>query len=524
MTKLENVKISTQILVAFLVVASIGVGIAVVSAIKTRALAAQIREMAGGPMVNVEQFTKLNDNLNVIARDTRLFLVSWDPESREKSLEKISQMHAGNAVLLDGLGKSLPIGRTRDLFKVINENQIQYQAKVSEFVKLAMEGKNQAAGELLEGGLAKIQSEIFSALKESLDLQRQLVFEAGEGAVSDADRISVLLISMAVIAASIGCLTGWFMSRLLSRLIARILNISKRISSGDLTENISVIGTNEAAVILNALEEMQRSLVKVVTSVRTGSEGVATASAEIAQGNNDLSSRTESQASALQETVGSMAQLGDTVELNANNARLASDLAEAASNLAIDGGTVVGQVVETMKGIDDSSRRIFEIISVIDSIAFQTNILALNAAVEAARAGEQGRGFAVVASEVRSLAGRSAEAAKEIKALINTSVDRVNIGNDLVDQAGAKMSQLVMSVQRVAGIIVEISAASAHQSSDVAQLREAIAAIDQATQQNAALVEQMAAAASSLKGLASNQVAAVSIFMLPETQRSLPSI
>jgi methyl-accepting chemotaxis protein len=247
---------------------------------------------------------------------------------------------------------------------------------------------------------------------------------------------------------------------------------------------------------------------------------VATASAEIAQGNNDLSARTESQASALEQTSAAMEQLGATVVQNADSAAQANQLARNASSVAVQGGQVVGQVVETMKGINDSSRKIADIISVIDGIAFQTNILALNAAVEAARAGEQGRGFAVVASEVRSLAGRSAEAAKEIKGLIIDSVRRVEQGSALVDRAGVTMTEVVNAIKRVTDLVGEISSASKEQSIGVAQVGEAITQMDQATQQNAALVEEMAAAASSLKSQASDLVGTVELFKLPAGRES----
>ncbi|NDP38417.1 MAG: chemotaxis protein [Rhodoferax sp.] len=285
-----------------------------------------------------------------------------------------------------------------------------------------------------------------------------------------------------------------------------------QISQGDLASDIVNVGNPDS--LMGVMRQMQASLTEVVGSVRQGSEGVATASAEIAQGNHDLSARTEQQASALEETAASMEELSATVKQNADNARQANQLAQSASTVAIKGGNVVGQVVETMRGINDASRKISDIISVIDGIAFQTNILALNAAVEAARAGEQGRGFAVVASEVRSLAGRSADAAKEIKTLINTSVERVEQGTALVDQAGVTMTEVVSSIRRVTDIMGEISAASSEQSQGVSQVGEAVTQMDQATQQNAALVEEMAAAASSLKSQAQDLVGTVAVFKL----------
>ncbi len=299
------------------------------------------------------------------------------------------------------------------------------------------------------------------------------------------------------------------------RPLKMVVEIAERIARGDISGSInSSDQPAEMARVLQALENMQSSLAKVVATVRVGSEGVATGSAEIAQGNNNLSARTEQQTSALQETAASMDELSSTVKQNADNAKQANQLAQRASTIAITGGEVVGQVVETMKDISDASRKIADIIGVIDGIAFQTNILALNAAVEAARAGDQGRGFAVVATEVRSLAGRSAEAAKEIKSLIHASVERVEKGSALVDQAGSTMTEVVSNIRRVTDIMGEISAASSEQASGVAQVSEAVTSLDQSTQQNAALVEEMAAAASSLNSQAGDLVQAVSVFKI----------
>jgi methyl-accepting chemotaxis protein len=312
---------------------------------------------------------------------------------------------------------------------------------------------------------------------------------------------------------------GVLLTRSLTRALggepAELSAAMQRVADGDLSMRIEPRSDDDSSVMATAAR-MQTALSELVFSVRQNSESVATASAQIAQGNLDLSSRTEQQASALQQTAATMEELGTTVRNNADSASQANQLAQGASAVAAQGGQVVGQVVATMQGISDSSRKIGDIIGVIDGIAFQTNILALNAAVEAARAGEQGRGFAVVASEVRSLAQRSAEAAKEIKTLIGRSVEQVEQGTLLVDQAGKTMGEIVGSIQRVSDIVAEITSASAEQSSGVQQVGEAVSQMDQATQQNAALVEESAAAAESLRGQAQQLVQAVAIFRLSD--------
>jgi methyl-accepting chemotaxis protein len=292
---------------------------------------------------------------------------------------------------------------------------------------------------------------------------------------------------------------AWRLTRSIVAPIAHATEVAKSIAAGDLSRRIEVRGRDEAAELLIGLQAMQQSLQRLVGRVRSSTDSINTASAEIASGNQDLSARTEQAASSLQQTASSMEQLTGTVRQSADSARQANQLASSAAQVAQRGGSVVSQVVSTMEEINQSSKKIADIIGVIDGIAFQTNILALNAAVEAARAGEQGRGFAVVASEVRSLAQRSAEAAKEIKALIGTSVDKVETGSKLVADAGSTMNEIVASVQRVSDMIGEITAASSEQSDGIGQVNTAVTQLDQMTQQNAALVEQSAAAAESLK-------------------------
>ncbi|MFD2450370.1 methyl-accepting chemotaxis protein [Ideonella paludis] len=325
---------------------------------------------------------------------------------------------------------------------------------------------------------------------------------------------TALLVAAAAVALVL-LLARWVL-RSIEQPVERCTRMARKIAGGDLTqcEQTQVRRQDAIGALETVLCEMQGQLARTVGAVRRNAEGVASASAQIASGNLDLSQRTELQAGALQQTASTMSNLGEAVRHNAEHAQQANSLALAASSVAERGGAVVGQAVETMKGINDSSRKISDIISVIDGIAFQTNILALNAAVEAARAGEQGRGFAVVAAEVRSLAGRSADAAKEIKQLITASVERVESGTTLVDQAGATMSEVVSAIKRVTDIMSEISHASAEQRAGVEEIGDAVRQMDQSTQQNAAMVEEVAAAAGSLKTQADQLVQAVSVFQL----------
>ncbi len=367
--------------------------------------------------------------------------------------------------------------------------------------------------DVMPGKYAGASASLAALMKLQLDVAKQEY----EQATALYAQQRALVFGSVTLAALFAAAFGWLLTRNLNRALgaepAAVAAVAEAVASGDLSQQIP-LRSGDTTSVMAAMQRMSDSLAQTVVSVRQNADSVPIASGQIAAGNLDLSSRTEQQAGALEETAASMEELSSTVRQNADNARQANQLAQGASEVAARGGDVVGQVVDTMKGINDSSKKIAEIISVIDGIAFQTNILALNAAVEAARAGDQGRGFAVVATEVRSLARRSAEAAKEIKTPITNSVERVEQGTVLVGQAGSTMQEVVQSIRRVTDIMGEITSASVEQSAGVAQINEAVTQMDQVTQQNAALVEESAAAAQSLKVQAGQLVRAVSVFQV----------
>lgn len=369
-----------------------------------------------------------------------------------------------------------------------------------------------AALQTLEGKMRPAADAYVAAISRMADSQGARVREETREILQAARHTQILMMVLVAVCLVIGVAVAWLITRSVVFPLRAAIHEAKEVGLGDLTREIRAVGTDETAQLAQALASMQSSLRQLVGSVRYNADGVATASSEIALGSNDLSARTEQQASAIQQTAASMEELSATVKLNADNAEQADQLAHAASDIARQGGEVVGEAVQRMQGIEESSRKIADIIGTIDSIAFQTNILALNAAVEAARAGEQGRGFAVVAGEVRMLAKRSADAAKQIKVLIADSVGRVEQGAALVNRAGQTMDQVVSAIDRVTQVVREISSASREQSTGVSQIGQAISQMDEATQQNAALVEESAAAAESLKLQAEELVKLVSAF------------
>jgi methyl-accepting chemotaxis protein len=375
-----------------------------------------------------------------------------------------------------------------------------------------------AAVALVQGALAKTYLPVHDNMTALVKLQLDVAKSEYDAAVARFESAKMVAIGLIVFGLAAGLAMGVWLISGIGRSLAAALRVANSVAAGDLTEQITIESNDEIGQLLKALQKMNAGLVDIVAEVRGGTDMIATASSQIAAGNLDLSSRTEQQASSLEETASSMEELTSTVKQNADNARQANALATTASDVASRGGAVIGNVVHTMEEINSAARQIVDIIGVIDGIAFQTNILALNAAVEAARAGEQGRGFAVVASEVRNLAQRSAAAAKEIKSLIGNSVERVDAGSKLVDEAGATMQEIVESVRRVTDIMGEITAASQEQTAGIDQINVAITQMDQVTQQNAALVEEASAASEAMQEQAAKLAHVVSVFKLDSSR------
>ncbi len=446
-------------------------------------------------------------------RHTHALDASYMAEYEDKMKEALGVINTQ----MGSYAKLVQLEEEQALLASFNKAWTAYQGINKNVVSLGRANKQKDAVEIGEGAAKMTSDEAIDAL----DKITAFNFEGGTKAADAASAIYTQARFWTVVVLLAAVAIGAMFAILITRELLNVMGgepadataLTEDLASGKLYVDIA-LRPGDRDSVLAGIVNIRDSLSRIVREVRSRADGIATSSTEIAQGNHDLSSRTEQQANALQSTANSMTQLNSTVRQNADGARQANQLAHNASEVAAQGGEVVAKVVNTMKGINDSSRKIADIISVIDGIAFQTNILALNAAVEAARAGEQGRGFAVVASEVRSLAGRSAEAAKEIKSLISASVERVEQGTALVDQAGTTMNDVVTAIRRVTDLMSDISAASEEQSQEVGRVGVAITQMDEVTQQNAALVEEMAAAASSLSTQATELVDAVAVFEL----------
>ncbi|HST01032.1 MAG TPA: methyl-accepting chemotaxis protein [Usitatibacter sp.] len=416
---------------------------------------------------------------------------------------------------------ALPLSASeRDIIESLKKVDRDLDAPFQQALGLSTSFRNEEAAKVLISEIDPIVQKTLGLLNRLIDLQKKSADEANAAAMVTGDRLARTVYAVEVVALILAVLVAWTITRSIVGPLRDSVSVARRVASGDLTSNIVSEGSDEAAELLAALRDMNDGLGRMVSQIRTGAESIAVGAGQVAAGNQQLSSRTEEHASSLEETASTLEEFTTTVKQNAEHAKQASSLAATASTTAQKGGEVVTRVVSTFQEVTDSSKRIGDIIAVIDGISFQTNILALNAAVEAARAGEQGRGFAVVASEVRSLAQRSAESAKEIRGLIESSVSRVEAGARLVEQAGRTMDELVTSVKKVAEIMTEIAAASHEQSSGIEQINRAITQMDTVVQMNASLVEEATAAATSMASQATGLARAVAQFRVDESAAS----
>jgi len=504
MTFLSHLRIGTRLAMGFAIVLLLAIFATSAALVNARASAEATKQMMEKPLAKERIVSDWYVLIYSAIARTALIARSSDDTLSTTFADVIADSTKKGTALLDTIKDLLATDEERKMYESALSLRNAYQKSKTEVMNAKKAG-NAAEGErLFKEVFTPAAGAYQNKVKELLAYQRKAIDDTAVAIEESNVRSNKLLMVLAALMVAIGSLAAWVISRSITVPLKSAVDIASTVANGDLTTQFdSKTSSCEIGDLMTALKGMNDSLRNVVSEVQIGTNTIATASNEIAAGNMDLSQRTEEQASSLEETASSMEELTSTVRQNAENAKQANQLAQAASNVAEKGGAIVGQVVDTMGSINDSSRKIFDIISVIDGIAFQTNILALNAAVEAARAGEQGRGFAVVASEVRNLAQRSAAAAKEIKELIGNSVEQVDIGAKLVQQAGATMEDVVTSVRRVTDIMGEITSASSEQSIGIDQVNTAIAQMDQVTQQNAALVEQAAAAAASMQEQAS---------------------
>jgi methyl-accepting chemotaxis protein len=495
----SNLRISVRLAIGFAIVLLLSIVSTSYSLINARNAAEATKRMTAQPLIKERLVSDWYVyTYSAIAR-TALIARSTDETLSTTFAKPIADSVTKSTELIKQVEALLSSDEEKAMMKSIVAERAKYQAAKVEVMNAKKAGDADASVRIFNDAFTPAAEAYSAKLKALVAMQRKSIDDTALALEAASARALNLLVLLGVLVVLIGAVSAYLISRSITRPLMSAIGVAETVANGDLTTTFSAASRDEIGDLLRALKAMNDSLFKVVSEVQTGTRSIATASNEIAAGNLDLSSRTEQQASSLEETAASMEELTSTVRQNADNAYQANQLALAASGVAAKGGDIVGKVVDTMGSIDASSRKIVDIIGVIDGIAFQTNILALNAAVEAARAGEQGRGFAVVAAEVRSLAQRSASAAKEIKDLIGDSVGQVNIGTKLVQEAGTTMREVVDSVARVNDIMSEITSASQEQRIGIDQVNEAIAQMDQVTQQNAALVEEAAAAAASLQ-------------------------
>jgi methyl-accepting chemotaxis protein len=507
-----NMNIGKRLAVGFSLILAMAVLIATVGIWRLNQVADATRQMMAQPLAKERMIGEWYTQISSAVRRTAAIVKSSDPALGPYFKEDAAASAKASADLVKQIEPLISGDDETALFKKITEHRKQYTAARDGAVKAKADGNNELSAKILDESFTPTAKAYQGLVQELVAMQRSRIDATAREIDATASISTTLIGALTAVAVALGALLSWLLTSSITRPIREAVKVAETVASGDLTRRIDSQARDETGALLRALRHMNDSLVAIVTQVRSGTDTIATASGEISAGNLDLSVRTEQQAGSLEESAASIEELTSTVRQNADNARQANQLSITASQVAAEGGAVVSQVIATMGSINASSRKIVDIIAVIDGIAFQTNILALNAAVEAARAGEQGRGFAVVASEVRTLAQRSAAAAKEIKTLIGDSVGKVDTGTRLVDQAGATMEQVVESIRRVTDIMAEITSASQEQSAGIEQVNQAIGEMDAATQQNAALVEESAAAATSLQDQASRLAQVVRVF------------
>ena len=520
--KLANLKIGTRLALGFGIICAMLVLMAALSNAMLARVNAGTDEIVNGRMPKIEMTGHMQADINDIAIAIRNMMLTDDPDDRQKLVEEVMEHRRSMNAILAGLDKSLASARGKELLAQMKQETASYVSGQDKLIRLINLDELDAARSLLKSELRPLLVRLKKATADQSALQKQIALDAAAEAAGTYRSTSLLMWGLGIGALALAAAVAWWITRSITRPVNQALEVANTVAAGDLTSRIEVDTRDEMGQLLQALKTMNENLARTVGVVRTGTDTIAVAAAQVAAGSQDLSSRTEQQAGALEETASSMEELTSTVRQNADNARQANVLAEAASQVAQRGGAVIGQVVGTMSDIDASAGKISDIIGVIDGIAFQTNILALNAAVEAARAGEQGRGFAVVATEVRNLAQRSAAAAKEIKALIHDSTDKVANGSKLVADAGATMQEIVDSVRRVTDIMGEITSASQEQTAGIEQINGAVVEMDHVTQQNAALVEEAAAAAEAMKEQAAKLNAAMAAFRIGAGEAAAP--
>ncbi|WP_255754884.1 methyl-accepting chemotaxis protein [Massilia sp. erpn] len=522
--KFANMNIGARLGLSFGLVTLLLAMIVTIALSQMSQAADRMSNMLDDRYYKIDLANQIKQNVITIHKYMRNSLLAADEAGVKREADAMNALRAKNKDLLEKFDKVINVPKAREIFTNITTARAQDLANQQNLLRLIGELKLDDARKLINGQISESEKKYVGYLEEMSDLQEGRMAEESKMAKESFGGARVQMLTIAGVTIAVTIVIGWLASGSITRPLNDAVGLARRVADGDLSAQIEVKSSNETGQLLAALRDMNDSLGRIVRQVRSGTDTMVTASQEIATGNHDLSSRTERQASALEETASSMEELTGTVKLNAANATQSNELAQSASEVAQRGKSVVAQVVDTMGAINESSRKIVDIIAVIDGIAFQTNILALNAAVEAARAGEQGRGFAVVASEVRNLAQRSAAAAKEIKTLIGNSVEQVDAGAQLVSQAGHTMDEVVSSVERVTAIIGEITHASKEQSAGLEQINQAIVEMDDVTQQNAALVEQAAAAAQSMQEQARSLSELVGVFRLDASaaSRALP--